>query len=168
MLEVHPLTKVKPSKVDHIGRVRFLDANEEQRLRAALDAREERHRQERDSANQWRAARGYDRLPDHRAAPFVDHLKPLVLLSLNTGLRRGELFNLERQHVDLERALLTVAGDTEGNKTAKARRVPLNTEARAVLWDWITHRQPNGLLFPGRKGERLDNIQGCSTLESLV
>ena len=168
LLEVHPLTKVKPSKVDHIGRVRFLDANEEQRLRAALDAREERHRQERDSANQWRAARGYDRLPDHRAAPFVDHLKPLVLLSLNTGLRRGELFNLERQHVDLERALLTVAGDTEGNKTAKARRVPLNTEARAVLWDWITHRQPNGLLFPGRKGERLDNIQGCSTLESLV
>lgn len=158
LLEVHPLTKVKPSKVDHIGRVRFLDASEEQRLRAALDVREERHRQDRDHANSWREQRDYALLPDLRAVPFVDHLKPLVLLSLNTGLRRGELFNLERQHVDLERALLTVAGDTEGNKTAKARHIPLNREARAVLRDWITARQPTGLLFPGRKGARLDNI----------
>ena len=67
-------------------------------------------------------------------------------------------FNLERQHIDLERALLTVAGDTEGNKTEKSRHVPLNREARAVLWNWITHREPAGLLFPGRHGERLDNI----------
>ena len=158
LLEFHPLTKVKPSKVDHIGRVRFLDAIEEQRLRGALESREERYRQDRDRANAWRGQRDYALLPDLRAVPFVDHLKPLVLLSLNTGLRRGELFNLERQHVDLERALLTVIGDTEGNKTAKARHVPLNREARAVLWDWITARQPTGLLFPGRNGARLDNI----------
>lgn len=158
LLEVNPLAKVKPSKVDHVGRVRFLDASEERRLREALDAREERHRLERDRANAWRAQRGYKLLPDLRAAPFVDHLKPLALLSLNTGLRRGELFNLERKHIHLERALLTVAGDTEGNKTAKARHVPLNREARAVLWDWITHRQPVGLLFPGPTGKRLDNI----------
>lgn len=158
LLDVHPLGKVRPSKVDHIGRVRFLGAQEEQRLRDALDAREERHRQDRDRANAWRTVRGYTLLPDLRAMPFVDHLKPLVLLALNTGLRRGELFNLERQHIDLERALLTVAGDTEGNKTEKSRHVPLNREARAVLWDWITHREPAGLLFPGRHGERLDNI----------
>ena len=161
LLEVHPLAKVKPSKVDHIGRVRFLDASEERRLRDALDAREERHRQDRDRANAWRAQRGYALLPDLRAAPFADHLKPLALLSLNTGLRRGELFNLERRHVDLERDLLTVAGDTDGNKSAKARHVPLNREARAVLWDWITHRQPVGLLFPGRTGGRLDNISNA-------
>lgn len=161
LLAAHPLAKVKPSKVDHIGRVRFLEAGEERRLREALDAREERHRKDRDQANAWREQRGYRTLPDLRASPFVDHLKPLVLLSLNTGLRRGELFNLERQHVDLERALLTVAGDTVGNKTAKARHVPLNAEARAVLSDWITHRQPTGWLFPGRKGARLDNISNA-------
>ena len=158
LLEVHPLAKVKPSRLDHIGRVRFLSAEEEQRLREALDTREERHRLERDQANRWREQRGYSLLPDLRAAPFVDHLKPLVLLSLNTGLRRGELFNLERQHIDLEHGLLTVVGDTEGNKTAKARHVPLNQEARTVLADWITYKQPTGLLFPGRQGRRLDNI----------
>ena len=135
LLEVHPLTKVKPSKVDHIGRVRFLDANEEQRLRAALDAREERHRQDRDHANSWREQRDYTPVARSSRRAFVDHpSKPLVLLSLNTGLRRGELFNLERQHVDLERAV-DRRRDTEGNKTAKARHVPLNQEARAVLWD---------------------------------
>lgn len=158
LLETHPLAKVKPSKIDHIGRVRFLDSDEEQRLREALDTREERHRRERDQANAWREVRGYRLLPDLRAAPFVDHLKPLVLLSLNTGLRRGELFNLERQHIDLERGLLTVAGDTEGNKTIKARHIPLNQEARTVLTDWIAYKQPTGLLFPGRWGQRLDNI----------
>jgi len=158
LLDVHPLAKVKPSKVDHIGRVRFLDPIEERRLREALDAREERHKAERDHANAWRAQRGYPSLPDLRAAPFVDHLKPLVLLSLNMGLRRGELFNLERRHIDLERSLLTVAGETEGNKTANARHVPLNAEARAVLMDWIAYRQPAGLLFPGRNGARMDNI----------
>jgi integrase len=158
LLDSHPLTKVKPGKVDHIGRVRFLDPTEERRLRDALDAREERHRLERDQANAWRAHRNYALLPDLRAMPLVDHLAPMVLLSLNTGLRRGELFNLERRHVDLERALLTVAGETEGNKTAKARHVPLNAEARAVLSDWIAHRQPVGLLFPGRNGARMDNI----------
>ena len=158
LLEMHPLVKVKPSKVDHVGRVRFLAMNEEQRLREALEAREERYRQERDQANAWRGQRDYPLLPDLRAAPFVDHLKPLVLLSLNTGLRRGELFNLERSHVDLGRSNLTVAGDTQGNKTAKARHIPLNAEARSVLVEWITHYQPTGLLFPGRYGGRLDNI----------
>lgn len=158
LLEAHPLAKVKPSKIDHIGRIRFLDSDEEQRLREALDAREERYRQERDQANTWREVRGYRLLPDLRAAPFVDHLKPLVLLSLNTGLRRGELFNLAHPHIDLERGLLTVVGDTEGNKTVKARHVPLNQEARTVLADWMTYKQPSGLLFPGRNGKRLDNI----------
>ncbi len=76
------------------GKVRYLTEAEEKRLRAALDAREADLRQERSNANQWRAERGHALYP-RWAAEYADHIKPIVLLALNTGLRRGDLFGLE-------------------------------------------------------------------------
>lgn len=157
LLAVHPLAKIKPLRVDHLSRIRYLSVDEERQLRTALQRREHRYRDERDQGNAWRRARGYAVLPDLLDG-YADHLQPLVLLSINTGLRRGELFNLKREHVDLERRILTVAGNTDGNKTVKARYIPLNQEATAILSTWIHARQPNAWLFPGKQGARLDNI----------
>jgi hypothetical protein len=53
--------------------------------RDALDAREAKIRFERKRGNQWREQRGYELYPDFPENSFVDHLKPLVLLSINTG-----------------------------------------------------------------------------------
>lgn len=160
LLEAHPLTHVKPSLVDHAPKVRFLDGDEEARLRAALDAREERLRAERDSANAWRRARGYERLPDLRARPFVDYLKPLVLVAINTGLRRGELFSLAWDHVDLARALLTVGGATA--KSGRTRHVPLNAEALNTLEGWRAQAfESAGLVFPGKDGRRLTSLKSA-------
>src|SRR3546814_4096943 len=78
-----PLAKLKKSLTDDCRKVRFLGDDEETRLRAALDAREERRCAERDSANYWRRERGYVLLPSLRPLAFTDHLKPLVLLSIN-------------------------------------------------------------------------------------
>ena len=102
LLDANPIASVKRSKIDNARAPRFLSPDEEARLRQALDDREERIRRERDSANAWRAERGYELLPDLRSAAFADHLKPLVLLSLHTGMRRGELFALTWQSVDLQ------------------------------------------------------------------
>jgi integrase len=158
LLETHPLVGVKRLRTDANATVRFLDDDEERRLRAALGAREERIRAERDRANAWRAERGYRLLPDLRRVVFADHLKPLVLLSINTGLRRGELFGLTWRHVDLERAILTVAGTTA--KSGATRHIPLNDEARAVLEAWRDQATNlEGLVFPGRDGGRLDNVR---------
>lgn len=157
-IDTHPFAgAVKPLKLDSNKRVRFLDPDEEARLRVALEERSARVRQERDNANAWRRERGYAPLPNLRAARYVDHLEPIVVLCLNTGLRRGELFNLAWEDIDLKRAMLTVEG--AGAKSGKTRHVPLNDEARQVLTDWqATTGKAEGLVFPGPTGNRLNNI----------
>jgi integrase len=158
LLEAHPLAGVKRSRTDNNAAVRFLDDDEERRLRAGLDAREERIMAERDRANAWRAERGYPTMPDLGRAAFADHIKPMVLISINTGVRRGELFNLAWADVDLQRAMLTVRGQSA--KSGRTRHIPLNAEALAVLQGWRAQRtEPEGLIFPGRNGDRLDSVR---------
>ncbi|MDN5872515.1 MAG: site-specific integrase [Nitrococcus sp.] len=152
-IDINPIAKHKPAKTDRQGSVRFLSEDEERRLRQALDAREAQTRRARQSANQWRSARGYELFAEHGA--FTDHVKPLVLLALNSGLRRGELFNLRWSGVDLERGLLTVEGG--GAKSSQTRHVPLNREARETLKRWPAD-EAEGYVFPGALGGRLDNI----------
>ncbi|RPZ02160.1 site-specific integrase [Pseudomonas aeruginosa] len=156
-LEASPLDKVKALKVDTKGRIRYLSKDEAKALREALDAREERMRAERDSANQWRAERKRKPMVDLRAVTFTDHLKPMVILSLNTGLRRGELFNLRWPDVNLQAKTLTVAG--EGTKTTETRHIPLNAEALATLKAWKKQSEAGGYVFPGQDGERMTDVK---------
>lgn len=85
-----------------------------------------------------------------------------MLVALNTGLRKGEIFNLEWRDVDLVGAQLTVRGD--GAKSGQTRYVPLNTEAVQVLKDWQTanHVDNVKLIFPGRTDSadgKLDDVK---------
>lgn len=59
---------------------------------------------------------------------------PAVLLSMNTGLRRGEVLALRWGSLDFKRQLLTVEG--AGAKSRQTRHVPLNEEAMSVLKQW--------------------------------
>ena len=93
VLDLHPLKGLKPMKADKTGRVRFLTTQEEAVLRKALADREEKLRQARIRFNTWRIARGRKPLPE-REGDLLDHIRPLVLVALNTGLRRGELLGL--------------------------------------------------------------------------
>lgn len=136
VLKVSPLAGVKPYRVDSKAVVRYLSDDEEARLRAALAARDDARRGDRESANAWRRARGYEELP--ALGEYTDHLTPIVLLALNTGLRRGELFRLNWRDVSIPGALVTVRG--EGAKSGETRHVPLNTEAIAVLRTWAASR----------------------------
>lgn len=156
-LPASPLEKVKQLKVDSIGRIRYLSKDEAKAIRDALDAREERIRAERDSANEWRTKRNRERLPDLRAHAFADHLKPMVLLSLNTGMRRGELFNLRWHHANLQAKTLTVAG--EGAKTSETRHIPLNAEALATLQGWKDQASGTGYIFPGEKDKPITDVK---------
>lgn len=159
-LKENPLMTIKPLKLDTTPNVRYLSEDEELRLRNFLDTREEKIRKERETANQWRLTRKYSLMLNLRTVAYADHLKPLVLLSLNTGLRRGELFSLTWEHINFNRALLTIIGSTA--KSGKTRHIPLNKEALMILRGW--HAQsldasPCAYVFPGKEGKRLDNVK---------
>ncbi|HBP6604782.1 TPA: DUF4102 domain-containing protein [Pseudomonas aeruginosa] len=157
-LTEHPMTRLKQLKTDRKGRIRYLLPDEEARLRQALDDRQETIRAERDSANKWREERHKARLPDLREVAFPDHLKPLVLLSLNTGMRRGEVFNLTWTDIDLKNKLITVEGDT--SKSGQTRHIPMNKETMTSIEGWRKQYPRNsGYVFPGKDGKRLDNVK---------
>ena len=155
LLAANPLAKIKKARVDDCLKVRYLSDAEERNLRDAIEAREERRCVERDSANHWRAERGYVPLPSLRAFVFTDHVKPLILLSINTGFRRGELFDLTWSNVDLDRRILTVTGATA--KSRRTRHIPLNREATAVMLNWRAQSEDtSGLVLVNEQGERFD------------
>ena len=153
VIAAHPMRTVRKAKVDILGRLRYLSADEERRLRAALEAREESRRDGRRRFNAWREARGYDTLPPFGA--YADHMTPIVLLALNTGLRRGELLALTWGDVDFAAAQLTVQGASA--KSGLTRYLPLNSEAIATLLTWrACSRQADDpasdVVFPGPEG----------------
>lgn len=157
-LTTHPLAgALKPYKLDGGAVVRYLTPAEETRLLAALDARDTRRRQERETANAWRRERGYPTLPVFGV--YTDHLAPVVRLALQTGLRRGELFGLCWRDVDLGRAVLTVRGD--GAKSGQTRYIPLNATALKVLQTWQGTESPaaDALVFPGDEGRPLVDLK---------
>ena len=158
VLEKHPIAGLKPLKADKTGRVRFLTGDEEAALRTALSGREEKLRQARSRFNAWRIARGKKPLPD-REGDLLDHLRPLVQVALNTGLRRGELLGLTWGAVDFPGKMLTVTAATA--KSGHTRRVPLNREALDTLTAWHERQgKPKGevLVFPGQEGERMTRV----------
>lgn len=157
LLPRHPLEKLKCLKVDKRGRVRHLSLEEELALRQAMEEREEEIFFERDSANKWRADRNKELLPDLRKYHFADHLKPLVITALNTGMRRGEIFNLTWKDVDLEKKIITVEGTT--SKSGQSRYISINDELLDTLIKWKKQTPSDSYAFPGKNGKRLDNIK---------
>jgi integrase len=166
VLNSSPLAGLRPLKADKTGRVRFLTAEEEGALRKALETREDGLRQARARFNAWRVARDKKPLPE-REGDYLDHLRPLVMLALNTGLRRGELLGLTWGSVNFSDKILTVTAATA--KSGHTRRVPLNREALEVLTAWHARQgkpKSDAFVFPGHDGERMTRID--SSWESLM
>ena len=60
------------------------------------------------------------------AAP---HFKPLIVVAINTAMRRGELLDLQWEQVDLQTGTITV----RHSKNGRVRHVPLNKTAQEAL-----------------------------------
>jgi integrase len=58
-------------------------------------------------------------------------LRRMIVIALNTGMRRGEILNLRWEAVDLIHGRITV----ENSKSGKPREIPINSEVFAIFAD---------------------------------
>jgi integrase len=160
LIEANPLGKIKRlAEIDSDQKVRYLTEDERRRLYAALEAREERIRKARKNHIEWQTEREYEPSPEINSE-FADYLRPMVLLSLNTGVRRGSVFGLRWGDIDFQTKTLTLRGDNV--KSGKITRLPLNRIAFEVLTKWreqSTGKSDTDLIFSSAGGEEFDNVR---------
>jgi len=156
VIENHDLSKVKALPVDN-SKVRYLDSMEEKRLKKALRDRDSEIKAQRDSANQFRKERKYEQLTNLNDYYFADHIEPVVLLAMNTGLRKGEILSLDWQQVDFDNRVLTVAHDKA--KSGKTRHIPLNNIAFEALQNWQQNSGDKGYVFKAENETHIQDIK---------
>lgn len=144
-LAANPLLGMRNKSFGSRKVVRYLTDDEELRLRSALKHRDAFLISGRVSANRWRIERDRDTYPVLPADGYGDHLTPLVLLAMNTGLRRNELLTLQWSDINLQGRMLTVRDAVA--KSGKQRYIPLNTEATDVLERWARQRRGSAKVF---------------------
>ena len=144
-------------KVPKEHRVRYLSDQERERLLEALSDRDKDKARSRHSGNVYSLARGRETLPE--ITGYADYLTPLVLLTMNTGLRRGEVLSLKWDQVQLgSNPLVTVTASYA--KSNKTRHIPLNSEAVAVLKKWKAQGSGEGWVFPNpNTGHRIQKLR---------
>lgn len=65
----------------------------------------------------------------------ADHLKPIIILALNTGMRKGEMLGLKRENVDFNRDIIYITDSKDG----KAAWIHMNQTARNAILSSIKH-----------------------------
>ena len=156
LIDAHDLHKVKSLKVDNTI-VRYLMKQEEADLRQTLGERDCRVKDERENGNLFRQQRHYPLLIELKDNHYCDHLEPIVLLAMNTGMRKNEILTLHWSNVDFEQDFLTVIADNA--KSGKGRHIPLNKEAKTALMNWQYDTTNQGYVFKGAEGEPIKDIK---------
>ncbi|MGQ3892188.1 phage integrase [Legionella sp. CNM-4043-24] len=157
-LKENAIKSLKQFKIDRSPKVRYLSVEEETRLRQALLDRDAQLKQDRANANQWRKARDYPQYPEFESDECFDYFMPMVLISINTGLRRGELFNLTWAMVDLKERSLILSGDI--TKNGRSRYIPLNDESYRIMMQ--LHKKSvdkSGLVFPSKNDQPFHHVK---------
>jgi site-specific recombinase XerD len=169
IIESSPLVKLERlSEEDSDGRIRYLTDEERERLMAVLDERETRIKKARESHNDWRDSRHYNLVPEFQEGDFADHLKPIVLLSLSTGIRRNSMLSLEWRDVSFAEKTILVRAAT--SKSGKQYYAPMNKLAFDTLSRWhrqSKHTAPGNLVFPSPStGKKMGDCR--TSWESVV
>jgi len=83
-----------------------------------------------------------------------EHLKPIVILALNTGMRKGEILNLKWHDIDFNRDLIYLYQTKNGEK----RETPMNEQAKRALLSVEKHPE-SPYIFCGKDGKPYADIR---------
>ncbi|MDO9177706.1 MAG: tyrosine-type recombinase/integrase [Agitococcus sp.] len=157
-IHANPLKGIKNVTESNEIRVRYFSIEEEFMVRQWLKQRDHQHIEKRKSVNAWRLTRGYSLMLEYEEDAYTDLLTPIILLAMNTGLRRGELLQLSWSDINFEQHYLTVRA--ENAKSGKARRIPLNAESYQILSTWKrTSFIEGGFVFSMESGNPLTTLK---------
>jgi integrase len=150
LIETNPIAKLERlAETDTVRKVRYLTKDERERLMAALDEREKDIREGRDNHNIGLEERERTASPQIKDGDFADHLKPLVLLSLSTGIRRGSMLPLEWGDVNFDDKTIMIRAATA--KSGEQYYAHMNKTAFDTLSRWRNQAKrtaPGSLVFP--------------------
>lgn len=96
------------------------------------------------------------RLRENLQTCNTDFLEVIVILALNTGMRKGELLSLEWNHVNFDNKILTV--DFQNAKSGNTRHLPLNTQAFNTLKQWQQETDGLGFVFKDKNNAQLKDF----------
>jgi integrase len=84
------------------------------------------------------------------------HARPIVVMALNTGMRKGEILNLKWENVDLKNNFILL--NQEQTKNGERKEIPINSTLREALLK-ITRRLDIPYVFYNPKTDKpYDNI----------
>jgi len=81
-------------------------------------------------------------------------LKPIIIIAVFTGMRRGEILNLKWANIRWDLGLLCV----EHTKTNKIREIPMAKVVRDILWE-LKKKSTSEYVFTDRQGRRLKTVR---------
>ncbi len=148
LLEYNDTNKIKPLKTKDDPIVRYLSQQEELALRNELQVRNEELRKEVPQRKEAYKNTITVNNKNILQVTYCDYLYPMILLSINTGIRRGELFRLTWDDILFDLKSLRAKSRKTKRNEYKIRYVPLNSEAFAALKAWYEqHPSKKGLVF---------------------
>ncbi|MFQ5442244.1 MAG: tyrosine-type recombinase/integrase [Thermodesulfobacteriota bacterium] len=85
----------------------------------------------------------------------ADHLKPVVVTALNTGMRKEEILSLEwDRNIDLKHGFILL----EKTKNGERREIPINNTLRETLQGLVRHIK-SPYVFTDRAGNRFRDLK---------
>lgn len=115
----NPMQQVKKLKEDNF-KIRFLDKKEETRLFEALN---------------YHYTVKTRKKTEEEFYPYK-HLEKIIICALQTGMRRGEIFGLLKDCVDLQNGYIELLE----TKSGKARKIPISQKLRPILEEAINDK----------------------------
>lgn len=85
----------------------------------------------------------------------ADHLKPILITAISTGMRKNEILNLKWKHIDFSNGFILVVNSKNGD----ARNVPLSQFLKETLAQMMKEENQEEYVFKRKNGERIRCIK---------